>query len=715
MVFDMVRAKYFMISILLGALSAGFLSAAVSASERSALIALYNSTGGGSWYINENWKKPPLAADGFALPGTEKEWHGVICNPENTAVIRIELGYNNLSGTIPAQLGNLTQLEELRLYGNNLTGGIPSQLGSLTHLTVLDLGQNNLGDAIPAALGNMSSLVRLHLDSNQLTGTIPSALGNLSQMERLVLASNELAGSIPPELGSCGELTYLVLSYNQIEGSIPPELGNLSKLEGLYIYANRLSGNIPGSLGNLSSLKELALANNLLEGNIPASLGSLTSLYSLDLSQNQLTGNIPPALKSLVFLGGLYLYENQLSGSIPPELGDCSSLTELYLGNNDLTEAIPSGLASLASLRTLDLSENRLTGGVPKWLARLPNLGYLDLSHNQLSGKIGSQGIHNQIEAFVLSYLENLWHLDLSHNMLAGTVNPALGQLTALNHLHLNANRLRGPLPSSLMNLTELTFADLSYNALYTGNSALASFLNSVDPGWENTQTTAPEGVSFVYLSPSTLEVSWIPIGYTADGGGYKLQYGMSPGGPYTYYGTTADKNSSSMEFVLPDPGQTYYLTVVSKTDPHSANRNTVYSDKSEEIATSNKPEINVRYGNKNFADGGGYDLGAKPASLIKTNEFRLWIDNTGDSPVLLTGVPPVALAGADSGKFELTQPSAERIAPGGKKAFFIKAKSSWTDLAPGSSETVSFEVRIENNDADEDPYNFTITVKVLY
>jgi len=39
--------------------------------ERAALMALYNATNGDDWFNNTGWKTPPLAADGFAYPGTE--------------------------------------------------------------------------------------------------------------------------------------------------------------------------------------------------------------------------------------------------------------------------------------------------------------------------------------------------------------------------------------------------------------------------------------------------------------------------------------------------------------------------------------------------------------------------------------------------------------------------------------------------------------------
>ena len=48
--------------------------AAITATERAALIAFYNSTDGDNWKDNSGWKTPPLDSDGFAMPGTENTW-----------------------------------------------------------------------------------------------------------------------------------------------------------------------------------------------------------------------------------------------------------------------------------------------------------------------------------------------------------------------------------------------------------------------------------------------------------------------------------------------------------------------------------------------------------------------------------------------------------------------------------------------------------------
>ena len=44
-----------------------------------------------------------------------------------------------MTGPIPAELGNLTNLEHLFLGGNELTGPIPAELGNLTNLGWLEL------------------------------------------------------------------------------------------------------------------------------------------------------------------------------------------------------------------------------------------------------------------------------------------------------------------------------------------------------------------------------------------------------------------------------------------------------------------------------------------------------------------------------------------------------------------------------------------------
>jgi Leucine-rich repeat (LRR) protein len=62
------------------------------------------------------------------------------------------------------------------------------------NLTWLYLYTNQLSGSIPVELGNLSSLGRLYLYTNQLSGSIPVELGNLSSLGRLWLQGNQLTG-----------------------------------------------------------------------------------------------------------------------------------------------------------------------------------------------------------------------------------------------------------------------------------------------------------------------------------------------------------------------------------------------------------------------------------------------------------------------------------------------------------------------------------------
>ncbi len=136
----------------------------------------------------------------------------------------------------------------------------------------LELGDNELTGVIPAELGDLSQLEWLSLYDNELTGVIPPELGDLSQLEWLDLSGNVLIGSIPPELSQLIALRGLYLYGNELIGSIPLELSQLTALRGLRLDNNGLTGVIPPALGRLTELEELNLDGNALIGCAPETL-----------------------------------------------------------------------------------------------------------------------------------------------------------------------------------------------------------------------------------------------------------------------------------------------------------------------------------------------------------------------------------------------------------------------------------------------------------
>ena len=294
-----------------------------------ALVDLYISTNGNGWTDNGGW----LVTSNFC------SWYGVTCSTTPPQVVTsLWLTSNNLSGSIPPTVGNLTFLKHFSVGDNNLIGSIPTTLGSLTDLEHLNLGGNNLVGSIPPNFHNLTNLAALYLYKNQLDGTIPSGLGNLNKLEILNWENNQLSGSIPAELGSLTNLLTFESDDNQFTGTLPPEIGNLAKIERMELDGNHLTGSIPPELGNLLSVKRLNLGRNNFVGNVPSSIGNLISLTELFLNENQLNGQIPPELGRLVNLETLELNGNKLTGALPGSLTDLQALKNFSFVNTELCE-----------------------------------------------------------------------------------------------------------------------------------------------------------------------------------------------------------------------------------------------------------------------------------------------------------------------------------------------------------------------------------------
>lgn len=262
-------------------------SAQVLEQDSLALVAFYNSTGGPNWNNNSNW-----------LTGPVSTWYGVTVEGDRV----IELGssgnfsFNNLTGYLPIEIGNLTELQKL-VPGNNptLSGEIPIEIGNLQKLMLLGIGNCSIHGTIPNSIGNCSLLRNLSLRENNLTGPIPTEIGNLDSLIFLDLHDNQLTGPIPPELGNCTNLWEIRLYNNQLTGTVPLEVSLLDNLILLDLSHNLFSGKLPEYLNNLfyqnsPNYITLDVSNNMFSGPVPESWGSQSFIIDgLNLSYNNFT------------------------------------------------------------------------------------------------------------------------------------------------------------------------------------------------------------------------------------------------------------------------------------------------------------------------------------------------------------------------------------------------------------------------------------------
>ena len=284
------------------------------------------------------------------------------------------------------------------------------------------------------------------------------------------------------------------------------------------------------------------------------------------------------------------------------------------------------------------------------------------LVSNNLAGTIPAE----------LGNLSSMNELGLNDNQLEGNIPAVLGNLSYLTYLALHSNKLSGTIPTNLIYLSLLSDLDIGYNALYSDDDTVRNFLTGCDPDWESTQTIAPSDLSAAVVSGSSIEVSWTPISYTGDPGGYRVFYSTASGQNYTEFGITTNKSISKMEVTGLDPNTTYYFVVRTRTDPHANNRNTVVSNYSQEITINGPgtpPEIALNRTQLNV----GYVIGGTTPSA---QSFRIsnsgggmlnwtvvsWINRISVSPVSGTGsgvvdvlMDPVGLnAGDFTGEVEV-------------------------------------------------------------
>ncbi|SEJ33411.1 hypothetical protein SAMN05216327_108332, partial [Dyadobacter sp. SG02] len=179
-------------------------------SDRLALVAYYQATGGSKWYNNTGW----------VVPGTPGDnpcgWYGVSC--EGGRVTSLIMEQNDAYGPIPAAVGSLTALKHLDLSGAGdeipqFQGDLPAELGNLTNLEYLDISENMIAGPNIQVIGNLTNLKYLSITPYW---NVPASFANLINLEYLRMAAEDYPfptatnlGSIPSFFGTFTKLKTL--------------------------------------------------------------------------------------------------------------------------------------------------------------------------------------------------------------------------------------------------------------------------------------------------------------------------------------------------------------------------------------------------------------------------------------------------------------------------------------------------------------------------
>ena len=177
-----------------------------------------------------------------------------------------------LSGTIP-EFGYLDDFTGLELDINILTGTIPSSMyDNLPRLDYVRFDRNKLSGTIPTEIAQLSNLEWFNYRENDMMGTLPTELGLLSNVEVINLSGNNFNGTIPSEIAELRRMRQITLDDNQLSGTVPSLLAqNLVNLEVLSVASNPdIVGTIPAGFAdstNLPYLFEMDFFNTSLDSN----------------------------------------------------------------------------------------------------------------------------------------------------------------------------------------------------------------------------------------------------------------------------------------------------------------------------------------------------------------------------------------------------------------------------------------------------------------
>jgi Leucine-rich repeat (LRR) protein len=223
------------------------------------------------------------------------------------------LAFSNTNVKSLDGIGAAKQLNTLHITSLGITGALPLELFDLTNLVGLYANYNKFSGSLPSQIGQLRYLTELYLFDSELTGQIPSEIGLLSNIQVLTLAENAFGGTLPTEFNKCTQLTTLAVNraFGQEKGP-------------------GISGGLP-SFSGMTQMADLRLQNQMFSGPIPSDFLSSApqqEVVKVELTNNQLTGSVPSGLADLKRLN-LFIADNQIV-SVPETL--CSNAD--WMGGN---------------------------------------------------------------------------------------------------------------------------------------------------------------------------------------------------------------------------------------------------------------------------------------------------------------------------------------------------------------------------------------------
>ncbi|XLR65055.1 hypothetical protein S83_015727 [Arachis hypogaea] len=229
----------------------------------------------------------------------------------------------------------------------------------------IDLKNANISGSLPEDLGLLTDLDFFHINSNRFTGPLPENFTKLAYLYELDISFNQFSGPFPQVVLAIPSLRYLDIRFNNFAGDVPSSLFDL-KLDALFINNNKFQFSLPQNFGN-SPVSVMILSNNDIKGSIPSSVAKMKdTLNEIIISNTGLTGPLPQEIGYLDKVTVFDVSFNRLEGELPGTMQGMKSLEQLVLKHNNFSGVVPTSICMLPKLKHFDCSNNYFHGPFPK-------------------------------------------------------------------------------------------------------------------------------------------------------------------------------------------------------------------------------------------------------------------------------------------------------------------------------------------------------------
>lgn len=375
--------------------------------DYNTLLDLYNSTNGNSWTNNTNWLDPNVPLSG---------WNGI--SVLDNDVIVINLGNNNLDGTIPSSITNLNNLESLELRFNNLNSTIPD-FSIISSLQYLGLSNNNF-DFIDfeVSFANNATIANFFYSPQKPRDfeiVIDATIGNDYSFPMTTIDGTSvdyqwhtISKIDPNDLELVSGQNTNVLDLPNLQSSDMDAykcIATSPLVPGLEIFRNTIE--LKGPVSQVERDALIAIYNatngpnwfNTVNWNTSAPVSTWTGVTTtgnkvttLNISGYGLIGQLPNDITNLSNLEALYigLGDTGLTGTIPSNIGDLTELKVFWIQGTGMSGDIPDSFGNLLNLYEIRFLANNFTGILPASISNLTELISVQMTGNEIFGNRSS-------------------------------------------------------------------------------------------------------------------------------------------------------------------------------------------------------------------------------------------------------------------------------------------------------------------------------------